>query len=42
MPSWQKTQDTPEENDQCALYWCGELGLIAANVSTNFERVDHE
>ena len=39
MPLWQTTQDTPEENNRCTLCWCGELRLMAANVSTSFERM---
>ena len=39
MPSWQTTQGTPEENDRCTLYWCGELDLMVASAATNFEQV---
>ena len=39
MPLWQTTQDTPEENNRCTLYWCDEPRLMAANVSTSFERI---
>ena len=39
MPLWQMTQDTPEENDWCTLYWYGELGVMAANVLTRVERM---
>ena len=39
MPLWQTTQDVPEEKNRCTLYWCVELGLMAANVSRSFERL---